>query len=142
LVNYHREKTGIPRRAKLWPETVEALREVIAARPEPKDETLKDRVFITAKGGSWFKDTSDNPVSKEMAKLMRRLGLNGHRNFYALRHGFRTVAGESRDRDAVRSIMGHDDGSIDEHYIERISDERLEAVANQVRIWLSGASVQ
>src|SRR5262249_18056736 len=32
-IDYPRPKTGIPRRCPVWPETVAALREVIAARP-------------------------------------------------------------------------------------------------------------
>ena len=36
-VNYHRPKTGIARRVPLWPETVEALHEALAKRPEPKN---------------------------------------------------------------------------------------------------------
>lgn len=36
-VNYHRPKTGITRRCPLWPETVEALRAVLAERPAPSD---------------------------------------------------------------------------------------------------------
>src|SRR5262249_13087179 len=127
-VNYHREKTGIPRRCPLWPETVAALREAIAQRPEPKDAALAGRVFITAAGGSWFKDTSDNPVSKEMAKLLKRLDINGERNFYCLRHGFETIAGESRDQPAVDHVMGHARDDMASVYRERISDDRLVAV--------------
>src|SRR5262249_46341149 len=35
-IDYPRPKTGIPRRCPLWPETVEALKEALAKRPEPK----------------------------------------------------------------------------------------------------------
>jgi integrase len=135
-VNYHREKTGIVRRCPLWPETVAALRDAIDQRPAPKEDGLADRVFVTAKGGSWFKETSDNPVSKEMAKLLKKLGINGQRNFYCLRHGFETVGGDSRDQVAVNHIMGHSDASMAAVYRERISDERLLAVVNHVRGWL------
>ena len=37
---------------------------------------------------------------------------------------------------AVDQIMGHIDPSTAAHYPERISDERLEAVASKVRHWL------
>src|SRR5262249_12599810 len=71
-VTYSREKTGVARRAKLWPEAVEAIREAITQRPKPKEDGLEDRVFVTARGGSWFKQT-DNPLAKETSKLLRRL---------------------------------------------------------------------
>src|SRR4051794_8685869 len=34
---YPRPKTGVNRRCALWPETVEAVREALAKRPQPKD---------------------------------------------------------------------------------------------------------
>ena len=63
---------------------------------------------------------------------MHRPGLN----FYALRHTFETIAGESRDQVAVNHIMGHADQSMAGVYRERISDERLVAVTDCVRDWL------
>src|SRR5262249_36855342 len=36
--NFSRPKTGISRRTPLWPETVAALRETLAARPTPRQE--------------------------------------------------------------------------------------------------------
>jgi integrase len=137
-VNYHRPKTGINRRCPLWPETVEALREAIADRPAPKDAADAGLVFITARGGRWHKATEDNPVSKEMRKLLDALGVNGHRNFYALRHTLETVGGEAKDQVAVDAIMGHARDDMAAAYRERISDERLRAVTDHVRRWLFG----
>src|SRR5262249_44434927 len=77
--DYPRPKTGIPRRCCLWPETVAAIREALAQRPEPKQEEDAEQVFITRKGQAWAKDTNDCPVSKETAKLLRRLGINGRK---------------------------------------------------------------
>src|SRR3954465_11607007 len=82
-VNYHRVKTGITRRCRLWPETVQALRAVIAARKQPADESLEKLVFLTAPGGSWHKaDMEDSTVSKEMRKLIDALGIEGNKNYY------------------------------------------------------------
>ncbi len=66
--------------------------------------------------------------------------MNGRKNlgFYSLRHRFLTIAEETRDFPAVQLIMGHSDNSMASHYRERISDDRLEAVANHVRKWLFG----
>jgi integrase len=136
-LNYARPKTGLDRRAKLWPETVAAIKESFAIRPTPKEAADADFVFLTKYGGRWSKSTSDNPVSKEMAKLLASLKLNRPGlNFYALRHTFATVAGESRDQVAVNAVMGHADASMAAAYRERISDERLEAVSDHVHDWL------
>ena len=72
-LTYARPKTGIMRRCPLWPETIKALKEWLAHRPEPSSREHAELVFVTAKGGSWAKETSDNPVSKETRKLLDRL---------------------------------------------------------------------
>src|SRR5579871_5631955 len=92
-VNYHRPKTGISRRCSLWPETVQALRDALAKRPESKQDEHDRLVFITKYGSPWAKDTPDNPITFETRKLLVALGINGHRNFYALRHTFETIGG-------------------------------------------------
>ncbi len=76
-VNAPRSKTGIPRRCPLWPETVEALRAVLAERREPLDPDAAGLVFLTATGRSWHKDFDDNPISKETRKLLDALGIEG-----------------------------------------------------------------
>jgi integrase len=139
-VNFPRPKTAVPRRCKLWPETVAALEASLAVRPEPRG-TATSRgtplVFVTKYGHPWAKDTSDNPVAKETAKLLDRLGIARQgRGFYALRHTFETIAGGSRDQVAVNAVMGHVDQSMAGVYRERIDDARLEAVAAHVRAWL------
>jgi integrase len=135
-LTFPRPKTGIERRCPLWPETVEALKEALARRPKPKDPAEATLVFLTKYGQSWAKDTSANPISAEMRKLLNVLGLNGHRNFYTLRHSFRTVADEARDQPAADSIMGHEAPHMSSVYRERISDGRLKAIADHVRAWL------
>lgn len=136
-LNYPRPKTGINRRAKLWRETIEAINEAVADRPSPKGTVNTDLVFLTKYRGSWSKSTSDSPVSKEMAKLLAALKLaRPGVSFYALRHTFETVAGESRDQVAVDHVMGHSRDDMASVYREAISDDRLKAVAEQVRKWL------
>lgn len=85
-VHFPRPKTGIDRRCPLWLETVTALRAVLAKRPEPKDPADASLVFITKYGFSWAKDTYDNPITKEMRKLLDSLCINGNRNFWSSRH--------------------------------------------------------
>lgn len=138
-------KTGVERRCPLWPETIEALSEAIEQRPEPRRETDADLVFVTKYGNRWVRltekeDAKDrtpiDSVSLQFRKLMNKLGLEGRRAFYALRHTFETVAGESRDQVAVNAIMGHVDSSMAAVYRERISGERLQAVVDVVHDWL------
>ncbi len=81
----------------------------------------------------------DNPVTKEFRKLLDTLKL--HRpglGFYAIRHTFETIGGESRDQVAINAIMGHAPAANDMSsvYRERIGDDRLRAVAEHVRQWL------
>jgi integrase len=61
-----------------------------------------------------------------------RKGL-GH---YTLRHTFRTVADEAKDQPAADFIMGHESPHMSSVYREKISAERLRAVAEHVRAWL------
>jgi integrase len=138
MVDFPRPKTGIARRCPLWPETVAALRDSLEKRTEPKKEDDAALVFVTKYGESWAKDVADSPITKEMRKLLNKLGIDGHRNFYALRHTFRTIADESKDQPAIDLIMGHTDPSMAGRYRERIDDNRLLAVAEHVRQWLFG----
>ena len=135
-LDYPRPKTGINRRCPLWPETVLALRKALADRPDPKSDEHAGLSFISKYGLPWAKDTPDSPITKEMRKLLDKLGIEGHKNFYTLRHVFRTVADEARDQPAVDFLMGHAANDMASVYRERISDERLCAVSNYVRAWL------
>src|SRR5262249_40203639 len=123
---FPRPKTGIERRAKLWPETVEAIRDALDKRTKPKDKADADRVFLTSFGTPWVKVNTkeveeevdgerkkrlkvvpDDSVTKEMRKLLKKLGINGRRNFYGFRRTFETIAGDGGDQVAVDHVMGH-----------------------------------
>lgn len=142
-VNYPRLKTGVERRCPLWPETVAALQDVLKRRPKPRDSKLDGLVFITKYGQEWVKTNEKgrpaDALSQEFAKLLTELGLKRPRlNFYAMRHTFETIGGETRDQVAVDYIMGHapHSGDMASKYRERISDERLKAVTDFVHQWL------
>jgi integrase len=141
-VAFPRPKTGIDRRAALWPETVQALRAVLSARKEPKDEANAGLVFVTRTGQPWAKDTAENPLSDMTAKLLKKLGINGRKGlgFYTLRHAFRTVADEAKDQPAADFIMGHEVPHMSSVYRETISDARLRAVTDHVHAWLFPAA--
>jgi integrase len=141
LIDFPRPKTGLPRRVPLWPETIEAIKQALAHRPEPKDPASAGLVFITRTGQPWAKGKAENPLSDMTAKLLRKLGINGRKGlgFYTLRHTFRTVADEAKDQPACDFIMGHEAPHMSSHYREAISDARLRAVTEHVRNWLFGA---
>jgi integrase len=136
-VEHPRPKTAVERRCPLWPETIKSLQVAIAGRPPATLAEHQALVFVTKYGAPWSKDIADSPVTKEFRKLLAIFKL--HRpglGFYALRHTFETIAGESRDQVAVNHIMGHADASMASMYRERISDDRLRDVVNVVRHWL------
>jgi integrase len=140
-LNFPRPKTGIDRRIPLWPETIESIEAWLQSRPDCKQAGTDGLVFVTRAGKSWSKTEADNPISKETAKLLKRLGL--HRaglNFYSLRRTHRTIASEARDEPAADALMGHAPRSDDMAavYRQRISDDRLRAVTEHVRGWLFG----
>lgn len=139
-LSYARPKTGVSRKAPLWPETVAALREAIAHRPAPKDPADAKLVFITKYGFPWFKEEIiDNPVSKETRKLLDSLGIDGKgRNFYCLRRTFETVGALANDQDSVDFIMGHapEESDMAKRYRQGVFDVKLRAVTDAVRNWL------
>jgi integrase len=147
-INFPREKTAVPRRTPLWPETIAAVRKAIEARPAPKDPADAGLCFLTTRGTRFVRvqesrKSADhyntiNSLSRTFELLMERAGVEDRRGrgFYAIRHGFETIAGESNDQVATDALMGHVDSSMAGAYRERISDERLMAVVNHVRAWV------
>ena len=138
-LTYPREKTGVPRRVPLWPETVEAIREAIQHRHNPTDEADAKLLFIGPRGENYIGGHRGWRVHQELARVLvkakvTRKGLS----FYCVRHGFQTVAEGAKDLSAVQSIMGHapraDDMSA--AYRERVDDDRLRAVVDHVRKWV------
>ena len=151
VLDYARSKTGISRRAILWPETIAALQGVARVRPTPRAAEDKEMVFITKGRHRWVRVTEPgsrsqgrqkavvkDAVAAEFTKVLAAAGVAGDgRGFYALRHTFRTIADEVEDRRAIDLIMGHENGAdIATHYVERIDDERLRRVVEHVRAWL------
>jgi integrase len=148
-INFPRVKTETDRRCPLWPETLDALKEWLADRPEAKSLEDTSLVFLTSKGNRWIQKGTvagesgcgemyyfNDNVAKEFNKLLFELGLKRRGSFYNLRHCFRTAAGAAKDRDAIDVIMGHVDPSMGEHYVESFDDDRLVAVVDHVRNWL------
>jgi integrase len=130
--NHPRPKTGIVRRSPLWPETVAALREVVGCG---------GHVFLKD-GKPWLLRGHTSPVAQVFGRLLKANKIEAP-SFYGLRHTFATVALRAKDRDAVKSLMGHAHSTADilEMYNEEgVSDERLLAVTNYVHGWLYGST--
>lgn len=123
---FHRPKTYIERKAKLWPETITALKELM--HEDEEGSSGLGRVFTTKYGNVW----NASAVSHEANKL----GIT----FYNLRRTFRTVADDIADTKAIRLIMGHvaSDDDMDARYTQRIDDKRLVKIAEHVHKWLYG----
>lgn len=154
-VEFPRPKTGIERRCPLWPETVAALKQAIAERPEPAAKADAACVFLTLHGHRYVREfnkteeqedgteliksvSQSNEVGVEFGRVLNKLKMKrAGVGFYGLRHTFRTISDASKDFPAVRLIMGHVDSSIDATYREHIDDDRLVAVSEHVREWLN-----
>jgi integrase len=139
-VDFPRPKTGIARRCYLWPETVSALKESIADRPEPKEAENARLVFITKYGQPWTADNYGSAITHEMQKVLHELKINGRvgLGFYTLRTTYRTVGDEVKDQAACDHTMGHEVPHMSAIYRQAISDDRLKTVAEHVRKWLFG----
>jgi integrase len=140
-LDFARVKTAVRRRVPLWPETVRALREWLPLRPRAKDPADGGLLFLTVRGARWVKVSKSgapkDAIGQEFGKVLNNLGLKRPGvAFYALRHGFETVAGETADQIAVDAIMGHKTPGMSAVYRERIGDDRLRKVADHVRAWL------
>ena len=140
-VEFARVKTGRRRRCALWPQSVEAIRDWLRQRPKAKDPADAGLLFLTCRGSRWVKlnakGTPADALGQEFDKVVKKLGLKRPGvSFYAIRHGFETVAGETGDQVAVDRVMGHKTPGMSSVYTERIGDDRLRKVAEHVRKWL------
>jgi len=142
---FPRPKTGVPRRAKLWEETVQAVREYLAQRPRPADPADADALFLNVRGRRFVRAIEGDDPSKwartdiigaQFNRLLRERGMEGGRGFYALRHSHQLAAESSMDMPAVMHVMGHRDSSISARYRGTIPDVRLELVSQAVHAWL------
>lgn len=106
-LEYPRPKTEIMRKIPLWPETIAALRDAIAARPRPAAASDAGLKFLTERGTPLVRVQAANPeegksdgryvtissLAKRFAKLMAAAGVTD-RTFYDLRRTFETIAGD------------------------------------------------
>lgn len=133
--NFPRTKNGIHRRNPLWPETVEALKAVLAARKTPIDPRHNNLVFIT----KWGKAYKARNLSREVGYVLTREKLDREAvDFYDLRRTCASIGLQMKDDDAVRTIMGHTRAATDMLGVYnqlKVDDDRLLAVSNHIRAW-------
>jgi integrase len=144
FLSNRRQKTEVPRRCPLWPETIAAIRDAGAEK-----RGAADHVFLTKFGNPWVQEPPDgariDSVRMEFTKVLVRAGIfipkakrkKGERpdgrNFYTLRRTFRTLADNVRDHHATALMMGHTFGSVAGLYVQHIEDARLVKVSEYVR---------
>jgi integrase len=148
---YPRLKTSIKRRAKLWPETVAALRQAVAHRPAPADPVDERLVFLTPYGAPWVRCSvsqdergvvaikSDDQIQKKFRILLSRLKVKRvGLSFYSLRHCTESFGGT--DQIAIDRVMGHKSRGMGTNYrtANSVSDDRLRGVAAALHAWLFG----
>jgi len=152
VIDFERPKTGVRRIVALWPETVEALKAVLATGSTLPASSAETRVVFQSESGlplvrqivkrgnndeiekvtyvdrlgDWFDDLL---VEKKLKR--KRVG------FYTLRHTFRTWADETNDQHAIHVIMGHSIPGMSGIYVEEIDIKRLRRVVNHVhrKLW-------
>jgi len=143
MIDYPRPKTGVERTIPLWPETTDAIRKVMEARPQPS-QGFEDILFLTSRGTPllvvWEAGNRTDQLTVKFRTLLKSLGLHRKgKGFYWLRHTFQTIGDEARDPLATAAIMGHADSTISGQYREEISVDRLQRVVNHVHNWLFDA---
>jgi len=144
-IDFPRGKTGVGRNLPLWQETVEALRQITQRN---------ERVFNTRRGNAWVrtvdktdkdgmtKFTKDNALSKEFAKLMKKVGLKTEKGvgFYTLRRTAATWTARSKDPFAVQKLLGHADLKMASTYVQDVSEQTDRAINNSRRFIVSDSS--
>ncbi len=133
-LNYPRHKTAVARKIPLWPETIAAIRAVLAVRPTPKPG--HEDYLLLRKRGKGYLTKKGELLGESVAEVAQQVGVDGR--LYDLRRGFQTVGERSGDSVAVSHVMGHcpKSGDMSATYRQHIDDDRLVAVTQVVHDWL------
>lgn len=142
-IEFPRPKTGMSRRAKLWPETIAAIHDVLALGRKATTRADAHLLFLTRHGRRYIRRYKDggrrDAIGQRFNKIQELLKLKRKGvGFYTLRHVFETIGGDTQDQPAVDRVMGHTPSANDmgARYRERIDDSRLAKIAEHVRKWL------
>jgi integrase len=136
------DRDAIDRAATLWPETIKALREVMADRPDDelvfRTEKMKRpwvRTVVSRKG----KVSHIDAVAQEFYKVCDAAEIQ-RRGFYELRHAHRSLADELEKPNAAARIMGHRLPGLAEVYVDKIEHDRLKEITDHIRLRVLGSS--
>lgn len=146
-VDTTRNKTQVPQKFTLWPETITALRQwKKAERPTPTLERDNDLVFITVHGNPFVRESFSrdsegrvrhggniNSINLLFSRLLRDLEIQRKGVcFGALRHTHVTATARHTDINARHIVRGHKIGGIEEHY-DLVPLESIRAVCDYAR---------
>jgi len=137
-VKLARNKTGVKRNFPLWPETMQALKELPRSGPF---------VFYTSKGHLWIRTvvkTNDggerkyifvNRITPTFSRLMKKVKIYAPKgtSFYSLRRTAATVAARSGDPFAVQRLLGHVDLTMATRYVQDLSEQTDRVIENSRR---------
>jgi integrase len=145
-VKLPRKKTGVRRNLPLWPETIQALKEV------PRSGTF---VFVTSEGHPWVRTTVitndngepkyiyDNRITTKFSRLMKKVGIYAPKGtgFYTLRRTAATMAARYGDPFAVQRLLGHVDLTMATRHVQDVSEQTNRVIENSRKYVLRGKDV-
>lgn len=136
-----RAKTGIERRIPLWKETQDSIAAAIPYVPNAKSPSEEGLVFRGVDGCAWTSFGNDK-LARAFSYLLKKTGLyKERRTFYALRHTCQTIGDGAKDPVAVKTLMGHVDGTMSGEYRQDVDFEAVRAVTEHIRKWLIRSEV-
>jgi integrase len=131
-LHFPRPKTGVVRRAPIWPVTLSATWEAVESTPVVKClQRGTQAVFRRATGpvGKVYFVNRFRRIAEAAGVYRKQVGLLG------LRRSFATIAGETGDQAAVDTIMGHARRDMASVYRQGVSDLRLLRCTDMVHRW-------
>ena len=145
-VRLARNKTGVRRNFPLWPETIQALKEL------PRSGQL---VFYTSQGHPWVttvvktksngerKYTPVNRVTPTFSRLMKKVRMQVPKGtgLCSVRRTAATMAARSGDPFAVQRLLGHVDLTMATRYVQDVSEQTDRVIENSRKYVIRGEDV-
>jgi len=124
---FHRQKTGIDRKAWAPPELTAMIKAGILPIRSRRGYPLVE-YYRSGRYG----ESTRNRLSEDFKELCKRAGVNP-RGFYSLRHSCAQIGQVADDPSCTASVLGHLDTSMTAVYFGAVTDERLRRWG--VRVW-------
>lgn len=132
-----RNKSALPRRAKLWKRTLDALDDYVENERLPPARDFHDYVLTNERARCCTTET----LGRQITRMLKRAGC--HRvgvSSYGWRRTAITAAYHSGDELAAKLMAGHAMNDQTSQYVQAFPDERLEHVAMVVERQIFGQS--